>query len=383
MHHQYGSDFHEGSSRASGMLGAKVEIRDLRKVFGKFVAVDSANLSIEAGEFVSLLGPSGSGKSTILMNVAGFQVPTSGQVLLADSDILKLPAFKRNIGMVFQNYALFPHMTAQKNVEYPLRMRGWSKEKRSKAALEALETMRLGQFADRFPKQLSGGQQQRVALARAVVFKPPLLLMDEPLSALDKKLREDLQFEIKHLQEALGITVIFVTHDQSEALAMSDRIAVMNDGCIQQFGSPTELYNDPINLFVAEFVGESNRFGAHVVQNDTNGLSVQIAGSDHTFKPRIQDQSVTSLGAGGKLNIIIRPEKLEVNHWSEAQHGLRGLVLGAQFGGYQSKLEVKAADVTAIVTIPVTPGAASTEFKAGDDVSLSWADNDAMAFGVK
>ncbi|HEV7415172.1 MAG TPA: ABC transporter ATP-binding protein, partial [Tianweitania sediminis] len=238
--------------------GALIEIRGLGKRFGSVVAVDDVSLTIDAGEFVALLGPSGSGKSTVLMSVAGFERPTAGQILIDGVDCTGLPPNKRNIGMVFQHYTLFPHLSVGDNVAFPLKMRGIGKAERRRQAEQALEVVRLSGYAERMPKQLSGGQQQRVALARAIVYNPRVLLMDEPLSALDKNLREEMQIEIKRLHAELGFTVVFVTHDQGEALTMADRIAILKAGRLQQVSPARSLYERPSNLFAAGFIGEMN-----------------------------------------------------------------------------------------------------------------------------
>jgi ABC-type Fe3+/spermidine/putrescine transport system ATPase subunit len=232
-----------------------VILENLTKIFGNVVAVEEIFLEVKRGEFITLLGPSGSGKTTILMMIAGFQIPTSGKIFIEEEMVIYQPPYKRNIGMVFQSYALFPHMTVFDNIAFPLRMRKVKEKEISKSVMRVLDLVELSEYGTRYPKQLSGGQQQRVALARAYVYNPPVLLMDEPLGALDKKLREQMQLEIKHFHESLGVTVIYVTHDQGEALTMSDRVAVMNKGRIEQVGSPTDLYERPSNKFVADFVG--------------------------------------------------------------------------------------------------------------------------------
>ena len=251
-----------------------VILEDLTKIFGNVVAVDEISLEVRRGEFITLLGPSGSGKTTILMMIAGFQIPTSGKIFIEDEMVIYQPPFKRNIGMVFQSYALFPHMTVFDNIAFPLRMRKFKEKEISKSVARVLNLVELSDYGARYPKQLSGGQQQRVALARAYVYNPPVLLMDEPLGALDKKLREQMQLEIKHFHESLGITVIYVTHDQGEALTMSDRIAVMNKGRIEQMGSPTDLYERPSNKFVADFIGETNLISAKAVGKKEEGLEL-------------------------------------------------------------------------------------------------------------
>ena len=244
--------------------GGALSLRALTKRYPNFTAVDAIDLDVAAGEFVTLLGPSGSGKTTTLMMVAGFTPPTSGDIHLNGRSLTALAPERRNIGVVFQNYALFPHMTVQDNVSFPLRMRNQNRQTIAEKVVAALRMVQLEQLGERLPKELSGGQQQRVALARALVFDPDLLLMDEPLGALDKNLREQMQFELKRLHAELGITILFVTHDQEEALTLSDRIALMNVGGIVQIGSAEELYESPATRFVAEFIGESNIIAGRV-----------------------------------------------------------------------------------------------------------------------
>lgn len=241
-----------------------IRLVNLEKKFGNTVAVDRVNLEVRAGEFFSMLGPSGSGKTTVLRLIAGFESPTSGSVELFGTDVTSAAPFDRDVNTVFQDYALFPHMTVQQNVEYGLRVRGVARKERSERAMQALEMVQLAHLATRKPSQLSGGQRQRVALARAIVLRPKVLLLDEPLGALDLKLREQMQVELKSLQRALGITFIFVTHDQEEALSLSDRVAVFNNGRIEQLGSPRELYENPQSKFVAGFVGTSNIYEANI-----------------------------------------------------------------------------------------------------------------------
>ena len=237
---------------------ALIEIRNLSKAFGNVKAVDGVNLDINSGEFITLLGPSGSGKTTVLRMIAGFEDPDSGSISLNGEDITHLPPFDRDVNTVFQDYALFPHMTIQDNVEYGLRTRKVAKAERAKQALEAISAVKLEQTADRLPHQLSGGQRQRIALARALVLRPRVLLLDEPLGALDRQLREEMQVELKKIQRDAGITFIFVTHDQEEAMRMSDRIVVFNEGRVEQVGTPEEVYNKSATKFVAGFLGAAN-----------------------------------------------------------------------------------------------------------------------------
>lgn len=280
-------------------------LQKVSKHYGTLRAADEVELEVREGEFVTFLGPSGSGKTTTLQIVAGFTKPTSGEVLI-DGEPVTAPPHKRDIGMVFQNYALFPHMTAADNVGYPLKVRRTSKEERRRRVNEALDMVGLADVGDRYPNQLSGGQQQRVALARALIFRPRIVLLDEPLGALDKKLREHLQLEIKRIQHELGITMIYVTHDQEEALVMSDRIAVFNEGRIQQVGTTDEIYERPASLLVADFIGDSNIFQGSLKDNDGTRY---IASGEFRFKipadasPRIGDEPVA---------LVVRPERLRI-----------------------------------------------------------------------
>lgn len=289
--------------------GASVSLDSLVKRYGgsSQPAVRDVSLKIKSGEFVTLLGPSGSGKTTTLMMIAGFESVTSGDILVDGQSITDLAAHKRNIGVVFQNYALFPHMTVRDNIEFPLKMRRWASGDIKRAVAKSLDLVRLTEFADRFPSQLSGGQQQRVALARATVFTPKLLLMDEPLSALDRQLRQAMQFEIKRIQRSLGITVVAVTHDQEEALTMSDLVVVMNDGEIVQAGPAQEIYERPNTDFVAEFIGETNLVRGVVANEATSGASV-------TLESGIVLTATARLDAGCKVALSIRPEHIRISN---------------------------------------------------------------------
>ena len=284
---------------------ASLTLRKISKHYGALRAADEVDLEVHKGEFVTFLGPSGSGKTTILQIVAGFTKPTSGEVLI-DGKPVTAPPHKRDIGMVFQNYALFPHMTAADNVGYPLKVRRASKAERRQRVEEALEMVGLADRGGQYPNQLSGGQQQRVALARALVFRPRIVLLDEPLGALDKKLREHLQLEIKRIQRELGITMVYVTHDQEEALVMSDHIAVFNEGRIQQIGTTEEIYEKPASLFVADFIGESNIFQGNV--NDDGGT--QCIDSEE-FRFKVPADASLRVG-GGPVALVIRPERLRI-----------------------------------------------------------------------
>ncbi len=275
-------------------------VRGVTKSYGRFKALDDVSIDVASGEFVTLLGPSGSGKTTLLMVLAGFVRPDCGSVAFGDEEVIRKPPHKRDVGMVFQNYALFPHMNVFSNVAYPLRLRRVGQSEIAERVGQALNLVQLGHLGERRVDQLSGGQRQRVALARAIVFEPRILLMDEPLSALDKKLREQMQIEIKHLHEQLGMTTVYVTHDQKEALTMSDRVAVINDGRFVQLDSPRELYERPRSRFVADFIGESSFLPVTLSGDDVklNGTTLHLA------EAPFSDQAEQLL--------VLRPEKLEV-----------------------------------------------------------------------
>ena len=285
-----------------------VEFINVQKTYdGTELVIKNLNLKIEKGEFLTLLGPSGSGKTTCLMMLAGFETPTNGKVMLGGVELNNVPPHKRGIGMVFQNYALFPHMSVYENLAFPLEVRKFNTNAVKTRVEKVLEMVELMQFGSRRPAQLSGGQQQRVALARALVFEPDLVLMDEPLGALDKNLREQMQYEIKHIHENLGMTVVYVTHDQTEALTMSDRIAVFNDGIIQQLAPPNELYEKPGNAFVAEFIGENNRLQGTI--KETKGSSCLVAVEDNL----ISATNVNEQPKGSSVTLSLRPERIILN----------------------------------------------------------------------
>jgi putative spermidine/putrescine transport system ATP-binding protein len=277
-----------------------ISIRGISKRYGAFTALDNVDLEIESGEFVTLLGPSGSGKTTLLMVLAGFIRPDSGSVAFGDRDVSLVPPHQRDVGMVFQNYALFPHMSVAGNIAYPLKLRGKSKDEIARRVKEALDLVQLGDLGERRIDQLSGGQRQRVALARAIVFEPRILLMDEPLSALDKKLREQMQIEVRHLHQRLGMTTVYVTHDQREALTMSDRIAVIDRGRFRQIGKPQDIYERPESRFIAEFIGESQFLAIdfHSGKAWHQGRALLV--------DRMPDNSPRS------SYLVVRPEKLVV-----------------------------------------------------------------------
>jgi putative spermidine/putrescine transport system ATP-binding protein len=290
--------------------GSFVSFQNVQKSYdGETLVVKNLNLDIAKGEFLTMLGPSGSGKTTCLMMLAGFETTTHGEIFLNGQPINNQPPHKRGIGMVFQNYALFPHMTVAENLAFPLSVRKFPRPEIEQKVQRVLDMVELGGFGGRRPAQLSGGQQQRVAVARALVFEPDLVLMDEPLGALDKQLREQMQYEIKHIHQSLGVTVVYVTHDQSEALTMSDRIAVFNDGVIQQLSGPAELYERPQNSFVAQFIGENNRLHGVVSSIDAEG-TCKVALDDG---PTVEALAVNVGGEGTRTMLSLRPERIEIN----------------------------------------------------------------------
>jgi len=313
---------------------AGVELRQLHRRFGEVVALDGIDLDIGSGEFVSFLGPSGCGKTTALRLVAGFDRPTSGRVLVEGKDITGMPPNRRDIGMVFQAYSLFPNMTAVKNVEFGLRVRRQGRGDRRTRALELLELVGLGQAADRYPHQLSGGMQQRVALARALAIEPRVLLLDEPLSALDAKVRVQLREEIRRIQTRLGITTIYVTHDQEEALSISDRVAVLSHGRIEQVGTPAEIYGSPATPFVAEFVGTMNRVESTVSDPDAGRVSYG--------ETTLDVDAARGRARGERVLVLVRPETVELAAAGAAANGLTGEVVSQTFLGSVTRVRVLA-----------------------------------------
>ncbi|MER9651753.1 ABC transporter ATP-binding protein [Mesorhizobium sp. M0199] len=348
--------------------GEPLRLERLCKQYGSVQAVHEMSVQIEAGEFVSFLGPSGSGKTTTLMMVAGFETPTAGQIFVGGRPITRLPVHKRNIGVVFQNYALFPHLSVFENVAFALKMRGVSGTELRAGVTEALTLVQLSEYEGRMPHELSGGQQQRVALARALVFRPGVVLMDEPLGALDKQLREYMQLELKRLQKSLETTTVFVTHDQSEALTMSDRIVVMNEGKIEQIGTPEEIYETPQTRFVASFIGESNFLDARFVGKTDHGLLLDVAG----LQVRATWQG--SECQTGPATLMIRPEKVvPLAEGLRADNEFEGVVEEAVYRGSIVKCQVRlCAALPVILTIAVAYRASSPRFKVGEKVRIGW-----------
>jgi spermidine/putrescine transport system ATP-binding protein len=318
-----------------GHAQGDILLEGLKKSFDDVVAVHELDLHMPPGEFFTMLGPSGCGKTTTLRMIAGFERPSGGRILLDGVDVAQVPPHKRNVNTVFQSYALFPHLDVASNVAFGLKYQRLTKEERRRRVAEALDLVQLGEFGRRRPTQLSGGQQQRVALARALVLKPRVLLLDEPLGALDARLRKNLQVELKALQSDVGITFVFVTHDQDEALTMSDRLAVMNAGRVEQAGSPREVYEEPTTVFVADFLGASNLFVAEAVGPDANGCSLRIG--DRSFRACQGDTA-----ARGLVRAMIRPERIAFEpHGATGENRLPGLVERSIFHGGLHEVHVR------------------------------------------
>ena len=338
----------------------------VRKEFGSFVAVERADFAISRGEFFSLLGPSGCGKTTLLKMIAGFEQPTSGRVMLEGADVSKVPPHKRNVNTVFQQYALFPHMSILDNVAFGLRAKKVPAAEARTRALDMLDVVRLGDFADRRSTQLSGGQQQRVALARALVNLPAALLLDEPLAALDLKLREAMQLELKRIQREVGITFIFVTHDQHEALTMSDRIAVMSRGRVEQIGTPTEIYDNPASVFVAGFIGSANLLPGTLETGGDNPVALLDSGE------RIALRDAGDAMPGNPITVMLRPERLEASLDAPIDgHGVRAVVKDVIFQGSNLRLIAMAGTTEVLATVETAAG--SRLPAVGDAITLRWA----------
>jgi spermidine/putrescine ABC transporter ATP-binding subunit len=354
--------------------GAAVSLVALEKRFDSVGAVRGVSLEIESGEFLTLLGPSGSGKTTTLMMIAGFEQPTAGDIAIDGRSVVAIPPHRRNIGMVFQNYALFPHLTVAENIGFPLKQRGVDRAGRARQVAESLAMVRLSGYEARYPRQLSGGQQQRVALARAMIFRPRLLLMDEPLGALDKQLRESLQIEIRRLHAELGITFVYVTHDQEEALTMSDRIAVMNEGVVAQLGAPEDLYNRPDSRFVASFIGESN-FLSGIVRGIDNGfVMADCAGTMVRAVPRGERRQ------GEEIVLTVRPERLRfVDMASDkaAENRISATVTDAVFAGERCRYLLQGQGGIPLVLKEPSDMAARRR-APGDTTEIAWAASDTL-----
>lgn len=341
----------------------KLKVRELRKSYGAVVALNDASIDLKAGEFLTLLGPSGSGKTTLLMAIAGLTDPDGGSIYIDGRLATHARIFERDIGMVFQNYALFPHMTVFDNIAFPLRMRRVPSSQIRTRVMETLEIVKLDHLAGRYSNELSGGQQQRVALARCFVYQPSIILMDEPLGALDKNLRDDMQVEIKRLHGALGTTVLYVTHDQEEALALSDRICLMRNGGIVQIGSPSELYFAPCNEFVAKFIGHSNLFEVEVEKREPLLLRCPDG-------QRLRAVSLPGLVEGDRLKAMVRPEAISIDQeGGEGSNTIKGTIQDIIMLGSVTRYLV---DIGLPEKITVTSLTRPSGRRAGDSVTLTW-----------
>jgi len=342
---------------------------------GEVLVVKDLNLDVARGEFLTMLGPSGSGKTTCLMILAGFEPTTHGKIILDGRPINDVPPHKRGIGMVFQNYALFPHMTVAENLAFPLNVRKVPAGEVVDKVKRALEMVELPGFDNRRPAQLSGGQQQRVAVARALVFEPQLVLMDEPLGALDKQLREQMQYEIKHIHENLGITTVYVTHDQAEALTMSDRIAVFNDGVVQQLATPADLYEKPENAFVAGFIGENNRFDGTVSKVDGNTCTVKLD-EDCT----VIAEKVDVGGVGARATLSIRPERVELlGQDGSMTNRLTGRIEELIYLGDHIRVRMTVAGNDEFIVKVRNSANMQWDLNEGDEMNVGWHTHDCRA----
>jgi putative spermidine/putrescine transport system ATP-binding protein len=361
---------------ASSPNDAFVAFEHVQKSYdGVSLVVKDLNLSIGKGEFLTMLGPSGSGKTTCLMMLAGFETATHGRIMLDGTNINEVPPHKRGIGMVFQNYALFPHMTVGENLSFPLEVRGMGKSDREAKVKRALDMVQMYSFINRRPAQLSGGQQQRIALARALVFDPSLVLMDEPLGALDKQLREHMQFEIKHLHESLGITVVYVTHDQGEALTMSDRVAVFNDGRIQQLATPSDLYERPDNSFVAQFIGENNKLPGTIEELNGDKALVRLRTGE------LIDATAVNIKEKGQQTLVsIRPERVEFKPemMPAGAHTVEAEVKQIIYMGDILRAVLKVAGSEDFV-MKMRNTLGQTKLTPGDKIKVGWHPQDARA----
>ena len=344
---------------------------------GKVLVVKDLNLDIAEGEFITMLGPSGSGKTTCLMMLAGFETPTNGEIYLDGNPISNIPPHKRGIGMVFQNYALFPHMTVYENLAFPLKVRKFSKDEIDKKVEKALSMVSLSDFGSRMPAQLSGGQQQRVAVARALVFDPAVVLMDEPLGALDKNLRESMQYEIKHIHESIGVTVVYVTHDQSEALTMSNRIAVFNDGKVQQLSSPDKLYEEPVNSFVAEFIGENNTFQGEVTDISKDRCKIKLDSGNEILANPIVVKS-----KGEKSIVSLRPERAIIDPEEKMDNKFQGKIEEVIYHGDHTRVRLNLLGNKEFI-LKVPNSSARMDIKLGNEIKIGWNSFDARALDPK
>jgi len=359
--------------------GTAMKLEGVSKHFGAVKALDNVSFELRKGEFLTMLGPSGSGKTTSLRAIAGFIQPTAGRLLIDGRDMTAVPPQKRNIGMMFQDYALFPHMTVLENVGYPLETRGIRRAEREKLSMEMLEIVGLASCAKRYPKQMSGGQQQRVALARALVFRPDIVLLDEPMAALDKKLRGQMQIEIMHITRQVGATVVSVTHDQEEALVMSDRVAIFKDGRLEQIGTPHQLYLQPRSEFVADFIGEANLLRGSVRQADD---WILVEGDGWKANLSKDDPRCAALVGANKACVVLRPERIHaVPVGSETQNVGEGVIEDKIYLGVEYRLVVRMNDGGKI-NLRSRDVASIAGMKAGDRIGMAWAPDDIVIIGA-
>jgi ABC-type Fe3+/spermidine/putrescine transport system ATPase subunit len=359
------------ASASAAREARELTVEGLSKSFGNVEAIRRVSLTVRAGEFVALLGPSGSGKSSLLMTVAGFEKPDAGKIFVGGRDVSGVPTHERGLGVVFQRYALFPHLTVLDNIAYPLRMRGMRGADRRAAVAKIRDLLGLEGLGERHPDQLSGGQQQRVALARALVYQPPVLLMDEPLGALDRKLRDQVQLEIRRIHSEIGTTILYVTHDQDEAMTMADRVAIMDHGELRQYGGPRELYERPADRFVAGFLGRTNFIPGEIVEQLPDGVDVNALGR------RLQAKlPVGTPLPGAQVTLSVRPESIRLGHEANA-NVCRGRVTEVVYQGGRSLVWVDVAGVQLLVD------AASRDVagvRPGADTALSWDHHDVQTF---
>ena len=373
-----GSAADKGTGDGSGAKAVHVEFEKVAKSYdGRTMAVQGFDLRVRRGEFVTLLGPSGSGKTTILTMLAGFQAPTSGVIRIDGSRVDDLPPRRRGIGMVFQNYALFPHMSVEENLAFPLEVRGLAKAECRERVGSALRLVRLEGLEKRRPGQLSGGQQQRVAIARALVFEPSLVLMDEPLGALDRRLREEMQYEIRRIHRELAVTVVYVTHDQEEAMVLSERIAVLRAGAVEQIAGPEALYEEPERSFVADFIGENNHLDGTVIAVDGDFCEVEVG------RERVRALRIVECKAGDRVTLSIRPERVAVNpDLGLYQNQVGGTIRDVAFVGDHLRVRMAACGVSNLVAkIPNIAGHGGV--LVGDTVRIAWTVTDCRALNFE
>lgn len=362
------------AGKQTAAANSYVRFENVQKSYdGEVLVVKDLNLDISEGEFVTMLGPSGSGKTTCLMMLAGFEPATHGEIFLDDKPINNVPPNKRGVGMVFQNYALFPHMSVAENLAFPLQVRGMSKSDQEDRVKRVLEMVELPQMAGRRIAQLSGGQQQRIAVARALVFEPNLVLMDEPLGALDKQLREQMQYEIKHIHENLGVTVVYVTHDQTEALTMSDRVAVFEDGVIQQLSSPESLYEDPQNSFVAQFIGENNKLNGTVKKISRGICEVEL-----TDGTAVKAKQVNVSNVGDKTTLSLRPERVELDPPKTMKNVVKGKIEELIYLGDHIRVRMNVAGNSEFI-VKVRNRGNRKPLSEGETKRIGWASEDCKA----